>query len=295
MSIRLSHSAKDRYLRCPLSYHMHYNLRLREEIIGSPLLFGSAIDDGLNVMVVTRSLEDAIKAFDKSWTTAEINGVSTELKTSKLIRYSKADNDESLITEDMIIPSKVIPQWVIMQQKGHMMLTAYYNEVLPKIKKVLEVQKYFSLPNGNGDEIIGYLDLLCEWEDGRVLILDNKTSSKKYADDKIETEGGQLALYKEAFSRDYPIDGVGYLVLEKGIRKREPRTRTQILLGDVSEELTEKTFDEFSKVLYGIRMGNFESNHPICNTYFGECICNLYHPSGGQDLTGLTHVPRGKR
>lgn len=293
MGLKLSHTAKDKYLRCPLSYHMHYNLGFREETVGSPLVFGSAIDEGLNTLLLTRDLDKALKEFDKAWTKQSINGKDVDLRYTNLVKYSKADNDTSLLPEN--VDGKIIPQWLIMREKGHMLIKAYNEEVLPKVKKVHEVQKYFSLPNKNGDEIIGFLDLLAEWEDGRILILDNKTSSKKYADDKIETEGGQLALYKEAFRKKYPIDGVGYIVLEKSIRKREPKTRIQILTGDVPEELTEKTFDEFREVLYGIRMGQFQSNNPVCNTYFGDCICNLYYPSGGQDLTGLTQVTKKRK
>lgn len=293
MGIKLSHTAKDKYLRCPLSYHMHYNLGFREATVGSPLVFGSAIDEGLNTLLLTKDLNKAKEAFETTWTKQKVNGKEVDLRTSNLIKYSKADNDESLLPEKF--DTKIIPQWEIMRQKGLMLLEAYNNEIIPKVKKVHEVQKYFSLPNKSGDEIIGFLDLLCEWEDGRLLIMDNKTSSKKYADDKIETEGGQLALYKEAFGRKYPIDGVGYIVLEKGIRKKEPRTRIQVLTGDVPEELTEKTFDEFKQVLYGIRMGHFHSNHPVCNTYFGDCICNLYYPSEGTDLTGLVQVNKGKK
>lgn len=293
MGIRLSHTAKDKYLRCPLSYHMHYNLGFREAHISSPLIFGSAVDEGLNTLLLTRDLGKAEKAFLKHWSHQDQLGKKVDLARAKNVKYSKADLDESLLPEKM--DENIAPQWYSMREKGLILIRAYADEILPKIKKVHEVQKFFSLPNENGDQIIGFLDLLCEWEDGRTLIMDNKTSSKKYPDDKIETEGGQLALYKEAFGDKYNIDGVGYIVMEKGIRKKEPRHRIQVMTGEVPEDLTEKTFDEFEQVLYGIRMGQFHSNHPVCNTFFGDCICNSYYPSGGKDLTGLVQVTKGKK
>jgi hypothetical protein len=110
----------------------------------------------------------------------------------------------------------------------------------------------------------------------------------------------QLAVYDTALRDKYNIDNVGFIVQVKDIRKKkEPRVVIQEEIFDISEEIYEKTFDEYDKVLHNIKMGIFPSNHPHCNTYFGNCLCSMngdsgYYSSGGQDLSGLIKVDRRK-
>lgn len=284
--IKLSHTAKELYKRCPLAYYMHYILGLREKVVGSPLPFGSAIDEGLNVLLEGKTLAQAKKAFNVMWEFPEINGDKVLGRETDLIRYSKSDTKDGLSDDP----------WESLRLKGEMLIEAYQEEIMPQIKSVLSIQKPISIKNDQGDIIRGFADIIVETQDGKKLLIDNKTSSQPYKQDAV-LEGDkapQLALYYDHLKEQYNLDGAGFYVLEKYIRKTEPRTRVQVVTGVPTDEMIEKTFDDFDHVLYNIRMGLFPSNHPNCNTYFGDCICNKYAPSHGHDLSGLVKVKRRK-
>jgi len=283
MGVKLSHTAKEKYLNCPLSYHMHYNLGYRENLVGSALPFGSAIDEALNFLLLNKNkVNEAKSVYEKELT----KQLTSYKDAGQDIRFSKADFDDSLGTtvEESLLT------------KGLMILDQYNEQVISKIKKVVEVQKYFSIPNGVGDEIIGFIDMVVQWEDDRFLLLDNKTASQKYNDEfqKIDTDKlKQVATYREALKDKMPIDGQGFIVIGKNIRKKkEPRVVIQEIFGNVTEDLVDQTFQEYDDVLYNIRMGNFPSNHPNCNSYFGPCICDKYAPSGGEDTSGLIQLKK---
>lgn len=266
--------------------------------MGSPLFFGSLIETGLDVLFKGGTLEQAKDTFKRNFKSYPVNGNIESLSSSPNIRYSKSDLDLEVFTEkelkDLEGKTKQFQSWASLQRKGEMLIEAYYRDIFPKIKKVIATQKYFKIENGNGDEINGFADIICEWEDGRLIIPDHKTSSmagKEVA--KNEAYQKQVALYYEAFKDDYPIDAVGFFVLEKKIRKNEPRARTDVILNKPSEEIIEKTIDEFDNVLYDIKQGKFPCAAPKCDAYGQECCYKKYCKSGGTDLRGL--VKLGKK
>lgn len=298
--IQLSHTAKELYLRCPLAYYMHYILNLREEKVGSALPFGSAVDDALNVLLMEKDLEKAKTAFEKILREPKINGKTLDLQTNpENVRYSKSDFDPALFTEkelDDLEGKQDLASYESLKRKGFMFLDQYNEQIMPKIKKVHEVQKFVQVKNSLGDKIVGYVDFICEWEDDRLLIVDNKTSSMKYKDDVIKKEAKQLAFYQEAVRMQYPSDAVAYIVMNKKIRKRkEPKVVIQEIIDNVPEDLYNKTFDEFDEVLYNIRMGRFYSNTPECDMPWGKCVCKKYHESGGVDASGLIKVTKSRK
>ena len=177
--MKLSPTAKDLYLRCPLAYYMKYVLGYREEIVGSPLIIGSANDAGTEALLQGKTLEEAKKIHDELLLNPVVNGVQVDAVTSELIKWSKSDLKNSPIDSEN--PAEI---WVA---KGHMILEQYQKQVLPKIKDVLGTQIKASITNDFGDEAYGYADFIYEHIDGRIILADNKTSGKKYNDEKIET------------------------------------------------------------------------------------------------------------
>jgi len=284
--IQLSHTAKELYKRCPMAYYMHYILGIREKKVGSALPFGTAIDEGLNKLLEGKTLEQAIKEFNKQWANPKINGVFVDGPTTNLIKFSKSDIKEGLADTE----------WGCLKVKGEMLINAYAEEIMPQIKDVLAIQKPINIKNADGDLIRGFADIIVETYDQGNLLIDNKTSAKAYAKDAVEVgdKAPQLALYYDHLKNQYKLNGAGFYVLEKGIRKREPQTRIQVLTGVPTDDMIEKTFQEFDEVLTNVKMGRFPSNNPECNTFYGNCICNLYGPSDGQDMTGLVKVKRSR-
>lgn len=287
--IKLSHTAKQKYLNCPLSYYLYYQLGYREKFTGSSLPFGNAVDAGLNHLILNPGkLEEAkvllVNEFDKSL---------DQLKANKqIVSFSKTDYDNSLTDVDVDQGGAKLS----LQAKGLLFLEAYQEQIIPEFKKILEVQKYFSIKNTAGDEVMGFVDLVVELKDGRVVVLDNKTAGSPYNEvfEEIDADKRkQLATYKEALGDKYPIDGLGFVTLIKAIRKKkEPRVRTQFIIGDVDDEFIDNTFQEYDEVLKGIRMGHFPSNHPNCNSFYGKCICETYSLTNGEDKSKLIQLKR---
>jgi len=297
--IKLSHTAKEKYLTSPRGYFYHYHLYLREKTQGSPLFFGSLIETGLDALFKGATLEQALEVFRNNFKTIKANGDVLNLSTSPLIRYSKADLDLAVFTEDELkkLEGKSVQfqSWLSLQRKGELLIEAYQRDILPKIKKVLATQVYFSIPNDVGDEITGYADLICEWEDGRIIIPDHKTSSMS-AKQVAKNEGylKQTALYFEAFKDKYPLDSTGFIVLEKNIRKKEPRARVDFIFEKPTEEIIDQTFEEFDSVLQSIKQAEFPCLSPKCDMYGQQCCYKKFCTSGGTDMTGLVKVGKSK-
>ncbi|MGL5077816.1 MAG: PD-(D/E)XK nuclease family protein [Waterburya sp.] len=295
--INLSHTAKEKYMDSPRAYYLHYLLNIREIKCGSALFFGNAIDNGLNVLIKDKNLESALDEFRKHMNTFTYNDEELDVVNSDKIKYSKADFDDSLI--------EVNPDWTENQKswhslvkKGEMMITQFNAEILPNIKKVLAVQQYMEIKNDVGDKIIGFVDLVCEWDDGAtkgVIVFDNKTSSVDYSDDKIQTDAPQLATYIESpIIKKLNPEYVGYIVLSKKIRKKkEPRVKIDVKIGKIPEQLTEKTFQDYDTVLNKIKNAEFPCTQN-CNKVWGPCPYKKFCESGGCDMTGLVKL-KGKR
>lgn len=114
--------------------------------------------------------------------------------------------------------------WLSLRRKGHLILDSFIKNIMPKIKVVHSIQKKVSLPNGEGDELIGYIDAELEFEDEPEVVytVDFKTSSSRYDSGAVNDieEKGQLLIYDE-------FNGLGfaaYCVLMKKIKVVKHKT-----------------------------------------------------------------------
>lgn len=289
--INLSHTAKEKYLDSPRAYYLHYLLNLREEKCGSALFFGNAMDNALNVLLLERDLEKAKIEFDKQMRTFSYNNQELDILKTDKIKYSKSDYDESLVPEGT---EEHLKSWQSLYNKGLLFLDAYNEQIIPKIKKVLAVQQHIEICNDAGDKIIGFIDMIVEWEDGRIIIFDNKTSSIDYKEDKLQDDAPQLATYAESeIAKKLGVTHQGYIVISKKVRKKDPRVRIQIIIDQVPETLVEKTFNDYTKVLRGVKRGDFECSG-TCDKPWGKCPYKAYCESDGADLTGLVKIKKEK-
>lgn len=266
MGIRLSHSSRNTYQVCGRKYQLHYLERYRPVTISSPLIFGSAIDSALNVMLEGKNdpeiLSKAINEFDRSWEIGQ-NSLRepTDMPLNPNIKYSRYDLDPDLLVKrdwaDLFKRDKNffetknrvdndlkagmqwldVPEddrmvinyanWMSLSKKGHLLLTAYHKDILPQIKRVLAVQMNIELDDGSGNILNGVIDAVVETQDGKVIILDNKTSSQKYDLDSV-AGSEQLATYYailNIFAEDpdhswtSPVTGAGFAVMSKKLIK----------------------------------------------------------------------------
>lgn len=114
MSIKISHSQKDKYLSCPRKWYYHYKQKLRSPKVGSALFFGNALDDAFSRMLLEKKkdLSPAEKSglelspeeiFSSGMLKAKNDaGQIIEVPQSNLADYYTSDFDASLFTPEMV-------------------------------------------------------------------------------------------------------------------------------------------------------------------------------------------------
>jgi hypothetical protein len=352
MSNRLSHSSVSKFQECPTAWNYHYNKKLRHRFQSSALCFGSAIDKALEA-VMKKHLNPK-EVFLDTWTTQEINKVSQDLTANPNIVYSESDIDLDLINEtdafyikqkypnweydyDIVVKKKAtygfknledderslynFVAWNSLKNKGFLMIDAFEKKILPKIKRVIALQKEIKLENEAGDKITGFADMVCEWENGDILVLDFKTSSRNYEETAVLTSP-QLALYVYALFEEYKTRKAGYIVLNKRVSKNKTkicskcgfngtgnRSRTcpeefndercagewiekinpEIYIQTIIDEIPEQTenivIDNIEFINNSIKNGIFYRNLQSCVKPWGPCpYFNLCYKNDSSDL-----------
>ena len=213
-------------------------------------------------------LKTAIDIFYATWSlpTDQDSGVFINLKLSPNIKYFKADFDPDILTPEdwndlglnsgeavvdylafrkeietslKTIEWGDIPEearirynhatWLSLNRKGPMMLTAYFNEILPKFKRILTLQRKVELEDANGNLVNGIVEFVAELQDGKICLVDNKTSGADYAEDSVRTSQ-QLALYYQILNIQAStpnaewqqrIDVAAYAVMGKKIARNK--------------------------------------------------------------------------
>lgn len=339
MNNKLSYTAVEKYIQCPKAYYLYYIRNMREKLVGSALIFGTAVDAGVNTLLQSKqnnptpddgyiftTLTDAEGQFLKLMHQQKINGIQTDLARTSLIKYSNTDFDVDVITKEQtkelqeytkqkdlkehheylvqlkrqaLLFGEAQKQFDYMSylsltQKGLMMIDAYQDQVIPNIEEVLDIQKFFSLKNDEGDEFLGFIDYICRWKGiPGIVVKDNKTSSSAYkatqADESKQLHSYVGALNELEYTKE-PIS-IGFDVLNKVIRKKkEPRVNIQLITGKVNPDLIDAVFQDYDIVNEAIHDGLFESKHPECskNNFGSPCLCQI-------PKENLIHVPRSEK
>lgn len=327
--VNISHSAKEKFLECSEKYRLHYIEKLRSPILNSPLFGGSAFDDAVSVLLLRLkknrtpeedeiSKQDPAHVLMRKLTRTQHNREEVNIPTHTYVKYSKADFDVNLITEedfrsinDNVVCNEYeeftpisaydfveycrneiktkhrldeqdqrvfnLINWHSFKNKVLFLLEQYEKEVIPKILEVKSVQRKVELSAGE-HTLIGFIDFEAIWKDepDKIYVCDNKLSSKAYKQQNLE-EGEQLATYCEFTENTFGC----YVNTEKTLRKKFPKHRIQIIRGELSEELFEKTFDNFGEVVHNIEEGNFEKNMEGNCFSFGQ-RCPYYNTCRGE-------------
>lgn len=262
MKTRLSHSAIGKYATCPKAYEYHYIQKLRPVVHSAALVFGSAIDAALNELLLPtgKTAEDIfIKEYTTTeingkdiyvptyetlvYQTGDFDG---DLLTGDDVKILQDEAEKDIIERhpdylevyDSLRKRKSekgfdsfslkekrlfnLMNWLVMKHKGMLMLQAYRKKVIPKLNTVYKVQHKISMSNSEGDEIIGYVDLIADVKGYGVVILDNKTSSMEYDASSVLTSP-QLSLYMHILEEEYKTRKAGYIVMRKSIIKNRKK------------------------------------------------------------------------
>jgi hypothetical protein len=328
--LKVSFSALDLFEQCSEKYRLRYQERLASDKIPSALFFGTAIDTAVEVLLLRKKVlltdkeldlsltETAHSLFDK--TMREQDGKL--LERNVLCDYFQSDFDPNVLKiEDIKTLETSYPHvidfgaffdeckaifkrkgelkeaqqlvynhmcWLSLYRKGEMLLVAYEEEVLPQIHEVFDIQKSVELINESGDKLRGKIDFTASFVDDPSVfhIVDNKTSSSPYTADSV-ANSDQLTIYCEAEN----VSNASYIVLEKKIRIKDPKTRTQVIKDAITDEQKQKVFDRIEIKLDNIAQNVFaKKDNPKDCFAFGK-RCEFYKLCWSGDSSGITKRP----
>lgn len=198
MTSRISHSAWAKYLTCPQMYKLHYVDRLRPTGTSSALLFGIAIDEGLNALLLGTG--DPLKVFRDNFP-----------EFDKTVSLHQNDIDLNVLDgsqqEALVGKSDYFKAWACLRVKGRLLLEAYREVFWPKVEEVISVQK-------NLEGRPGVIDAVIKHREHGIVLIDHKTASRPYTKDAI-SRSTQLSLY----AGNQKIQKAGFVVLLKTIPK----------------------------------------------------------------------------
>lgn len=270
--MRISHSAKNVYLECPFKYFLHYYRKLRSQFESSALSFGNCVDLGLNFLLETRDVEGAVKVFQQAWEKLDYSN----------IKFSKADLQVELIATTGDTKKDSHASLLV---KGEILIREYNTQIMPRIKEVVKVQIDDVMENNSGDKLVVKTDFIARWEDDRIVLFDNKTSSVKYEQDSVQ-KSDQLGTYFEALREEYKIEACGYIVLPKKInKKKKPAVQINVIIDTISEDVITNTLNQFEDVLNSIKAAHFPKNENNCKNIYG--LCQYYNYCHEGSLEGL--------
>jgi len=268
-------------------------------------------------------VQDPYRVFLSEFRTTEINGKKIKVPGSNQVFYYKSDCDLTVLPDESLTHLCSVAQkenvelrgggieefvesmheakkgkydivekdqafynyicWTCLCHKGRMFIEAYKEQFMPRVVEVHSIQRKVHLPNVNGNYIIGYIDLEATLDDGIRYVIDNKTASVPYKKDSVLTSQ-QLSIYSEFCENRY----CGYVVLNKRLRKKDPKVRVQIILDKIPEEQIQKVFDTVGDREYNIEEGNFEPNWDSCYQFGRPCPYYKYCRNGS--VEGLTKI-----
>jgi hypothetical protein len=165
-----------------------------------------------------------------------------------------------------------LASWMSLKRKGFLLLDVYRRDVLPLIEYVHDIQITINVADDDENVLEGFTDFTASFKDepGVVYIVDNKTSSRPYKEDSVRTSE-QLSTYDIQLK----LGKGAYVVMEKDIRKKEPRVRINIIRDSISDDLVEATLDRFDEAVYIINKGEFPENKESGCRPFGQ-LCDYY-------------------
>lgn len=339
MALKISYSSATRFKECPTKYYLAKQYRNAK--IASPLVFGSAIEEGVTEIITSRDLARGINVFHRNWLN-ERSEASKPIKDNPKVEYNDSDMETSLIPsamgqeilkeylddtdanwEDALeICQKLMKAenaneqeaafvnrlfWESCFARGKLMLTAFSEQLLPKVLSIVEikgekgVQFPIKLEDPNGNVIEGFIDYVLRLKDhARPVIIDCKTAAMPYDNHKL-VSSDQLKTYaaylEEALGE--PCD-VGYMVLLKRVKfvkscaqcgegqedwapqakkckvhgtllTRTPQTGTQLLIHSFSSDDLESTLSDYENIITAIESKIEFKNASQCMNYNKPC------------------------
>lgn len=240
----LSLSGYERFAECPRKFDLHYNKRIRPIMEPSYFIFGKAVDNGINALILKdgdpyKIAEETLKeiknkkvffiASDYDGELIEDDKKAELLEACRAIGYKGDDVDalvKSLMEKEKLSENQqkalAACQYESLLVKNRLMIDAYKSKVLPLFSAVENVQKEIKWKDEKGNEFVGVIDLTPTVKGYGRLTGDNKTSGnpqRDYAPGSVKSSL-QLSLY----SLTDKTEKGAYLVMGKNILKNRVKT-----------------------------------------------------------------------
>lgn len=341
--ITISHSAAQDLKTCKELNYLKRVAKIRPKKKGASLYFGIAIDNAITHLLEQKRVGNEITDYNiihdlflngkQGWETAKDNPavvyrdadydakglepedlkelkkhekrlkttVSDSMKAYRQRKYKPLkDNENEMVN---------IACWFSMRRKGDILIDAFIRDILPNIKKVIATQHKIQGMIGGIAKVVGYIDLICEYEGfDKPVVLDLKTAASKYDDNAVQF-GEQLVLYLNAVGEELGTNLVGYAVLLKNLKtdsvcsacgtekttshrtcnnevdgarcnaewtNSKPYSETQVMIEEISDRRKKMFLDSFENLAIeasqGLRIQNWNScfNYGMCD-YFHLC------------------------
>lgn len=319
--LRLSNSQINTYKDCPRKWYYDKIERLRPTWTKSSFLLGSAVDAAVETMLKNvgkpeSEHQDYWDTFFDAMDISEIQINETKYQDEEaLLRINFASGDiqtdllDDTALEDLGASQEELEAFYeqckkkrkakkalkkdeqlrynnlayhSLMCKANYLLPALDKWIVENVAEVHAIQQKIEIENAEGDKLIGFLDFIVTLKDGRKILIDLKTTSSiaQYYPEGCVEDSRQLAIY----AQECGLDLAGYLVIEKYIRKREPRIRLELITGTITDEQLDEVFDEIEEVTMDIKEEKFDKNEKSCYK-FGKCdYYNLCHHGSKKGL-----------
>lgn len=175
--LHISHSQIFTYLTCSLKYRFRYLLKQPVERIGLALPFGSAIHKAIEHYYWTWQCEGRPAPLDQV-EAVFVERVSRELTEKK----------------DLIVYNKETPDREHVVRLGRGMLAAFHEAIDLGGWRVLDVELPLRATLYTADgrptdfDLVGYIDLLLQDDDHRLLVVDHKTAARAKSQAEVDAD-----------------------------------------------------------------------------------------------------------
>ena len=241
----ISFSSRSNFEQCSYYYLLVDILRLKPWKNSPDTLFGTYIHSAVQDVISEKStVEDASKLFSRKWKIF-----------SKLYRKFLNKDDLEISPAGRKIIEQVIP--ALKKEFGNF--------------KVLAIEERLEMPvEGFSQKFKGFIDAVLEAEDGRIIIVDFKTSGSAFSFSKFKDKfkDYQLTLYKFYYADKYKIDPdkieTYFVVLEKNLNSKIPVVPIRVTSGKIK---IKNAIEWLKFALNAINKKKFYRNRSACLKY----------------------------
>lgn len=294
--------------------------KIKQELPENPLVLYSNVDLDAELLNEVQLMDLASRL---------PSGVNTPLEYFTFLAKKKKEVSYFGLTK----PEKIfhnLANWYSLCNKGHLMIDAFVTDILPKIEGVFGTQLPLEIVNDEGDRIIGAADFVLKIKGiDTPILFDLKTSGKPYSDESVSLSQ-QLCLYIYALGQQYNTNTAGFIVLQKNIAKDRikvckecnfdgsggrhktcpneidgkrcggewvevmiPKARTQMIISEIPERLTEIVTENLDLVNRSIKANIFPRSLTACKPGNG-IVCPYFDLCFKDSDVGLVKLDDGE-